>query len=375
MAETPEEVLDVALRNAEALFGGVTFKYALVIGVFAVTTLVLAWIAWRLHYARRHGAGPMNFLRFLFPRSVYFHRSTWVDVQLIVVNQIFSPLSLSVTALLTGTIASAASGGLGWLMPGHDPSFSWSFWSLLSFTLALAVVSDLATYIVHRLYHTVPALWEIHKVHHSAEVMSPLTIFRKHPLFDLAARMLKALFMGPLQGLIFFIWAGPVDALTAFGANLIFATFHMLGAGLRHSHVWLSYGPYLERVVISPAQHQIHHSVARRHWDKNFGQIFAIWDWMFGSLYVPKGYEELRFGIQGDPSPDFSGLKGGLIRPMVRAWQVATGRRLGARPTRAWQRRQARLEDAGSGDAARKGKGAGGGADALAMAQGAGPGS
>lgn len=332
--------LEAALRNAEALFGGVEMQYLLTIWVFFASTVALAWIAWRLHYAHRRGRGALAFLRFLFPKSIYFHRSTWVDVQLIVINQIFSPISLAITALATGVVASAVSHGLFWVFPGHNPDFEWAFWPLLGFTLAIALVSDLATYIVHRLYHTVPALWEIHKVHHSAEVMSPLTIFRKHPLFDLAARLLKAAFMGPLQGAIFFAWAGPVDALTAFGANLIFAFFHMFGAGLRHSHVWLSYGPVIERVIISPAQHQVHHSTARRHWDKNFGQMFAFWDWMFGSLYVPKGYEELEFGIKGDPSSDFSGLWGGLVRPVVRAWQVATGRRLGAQPTAAWQRRQ-----------------------------------
>lgn len=338
---TPEAVLETAVRNAEALFGGVTFEYAVVIGVFAATTLVLAWVAWRLHYVGRHGRGLVSFLRFLFPRSVYLHRSTWVDVQLVAINQLFSPLTLSLTALATGAAASWTSEALGRIMPGHDPSLAWSLWPLLTFTLALAMVSDLATYVVHRLYHTVPALWEIHKVHHSAEVMSPLTIFRIHPLYDLAARGLKAVLMGPLQGVVFFVWAGPVDAMTAFGANLVFAAFHTIGAGLRHSHVWLSYGPWLERVFISPAQHQIHHSVARKHWDKNFGQIFALWDWMFGSLYVPRGYEELRFGIEGDPSANFSGVAGGLVRPVLRGWQVATGRRRGARVTRAWLRRQA----------------------------------
>ena len=327
-----DSTLDMALQNAEQLFGGLKLQYALGVGIFAFTTLALAWLAWRLRYAALHGRGAMPFLRFLFPRSVYLHRSTWVDVQLIAINQLFSPLSLSITAFATGLIASQVSKGLFAVFPEHNPDFQWSFWFLLGFTAMLAIVSDLATYIVHRLHHRIPALWEIHKVHHSAEVMSPLTIFRKHPFFDLAARLMKAAMMGPLQGVVFFIWAGPVGALTAFGTNLVFSVFHMFGAGLRHSHVWLSFGPLLEHVFISPAQHQIHHSKARKHWDKNFGQMFAVWDWAFGSLYVPKEYEELRFGIDGDPSDDFSGLNGGLVRPVIRAVQVATGRRKGAGP-------------------------------------------
>lgn len=153
-----DEALRAALANAEDLFGGVGTHPLLTIWVFAATTLTLAWIAWRLHYRERLGGGRLAFLRFLFPRRVYLHRSTWVDLQLIVVNQVFSPLSLSLTALATGLLAAATSQGLALLLPGHDPAFEWSLWPLLGFTLAIALVSDLATYVVRRLYHTVPAL-------------------------------------------------------------------------------------------------------------------------------------------------------------------------------------------------------------------------
>lgn len=340
-----DAALGAALRNAEALFGGLKMHYAVTIWVFLGTSLALGWIGWRLHYAAKQPRGRLSFLRFMFPRSIYFHRSTWVDLQLNIINQLFSPISLAVTAFATGLIASGTTAALFRLFPEHNPDFEWSLWPLLGFTLALALASDFATYATHRLFHTVPALWEIHKVHHSAEVLTPLTILRKHPLFDVASRVLKASLMGPLQGMLFFIWAGPVDALTAFGANLVFTIFHIFGAGLRHSHVWISYGPIVERIVISPAQHQIHHSKSREHWDKNYGMMFAIWDWAFGSLYIPKGYEELEFGIRGDASENFSGIRGGLLRPVVRAWQVASGRRLGARPTRAWKQRQAAAAD------------------------------
>jgi hypothetical protein len=59
----------------------------------------------------------------------------------------------------------------------------------------------------------------------------------------------------------------------------------------------LSYGRILEHVLISPSQHQVHHSVDPKHLDKNFGEIFAIWDWIFGTLYIPTSNEELVFGI------------------------------------------------------------------------------
>ena len=58
----------------------------------------------------------------------------------------------------------------------------------------------------------------------------------------------------------------------------------MLWANLRHSHVWITYGRIMERLLISPAQHQIHHSKNKVHFDRNFGVVLAIWDGMFGTL-------------------------------------------------------------------------------------------
>src|SRR2546426_736232 len=81
------------------------------------------------------------------------------------------------------------------------------------------------------------------------------------------------------------------------GANAGLVLFLFAGAHLRHSHVWLSYGPVLSRIFISPAQHQIHHSVDPRHVDRNFGGIFAIWDALFGTLYVPRTRETLTVGL------------------------------------------------------------------------------
>lgn len=64
--------------------------------------------------------------------------------------------------------------------------------------------------------------------------------------------------------------------------------------------VWLIYkhcGKFWSHIFISPAQHQIHHSLAHKHWDENYGEVFAIWDWAFGTLYVPETIEVLEFAF------------------------------------------------------------------------------
>ena len=56
----------------------------------------------------------------------------------------------------------------------------------------------------------------------------------------------------------------------------------------------------LEKVLISPAQHQLHHSLDERHYDKNFGAALAIWDWIFGSLHHSEDIDNLVLGVEDD---------------------------------------------------------------------------
>jgi sterol desaturase/sphingolipid hydroxylase (fatty acid hydroxylase superfamily) len=124
-------------------------------------------------------------------------------------------------------------------------------------------------------------------VHHSAEELTPLSAFRHHPLYTLVDLTVAAVVLGVVQGLLMVFVTGTVDVATLAGINVFFAAFRLTGANLRHSHIWLRYPPWLEHILISPAQHQVHHSLDPRHHDKNYGEVLAIWDWMFGSLYVP----------------------------------------------------------------------------------------
>jgi sterol desaturase/sphingolipid hydroxylase (fatty acid hydroxylase superfamily) len=72
---------------------------------------------------------------------------------------------------------------------------------------------------------------------------------------------------------------------------------------------------------MSPAQHHIHHSVEPKHYDKNFGYILSFWDWIFGTLYVPKGYEKLDFGLSDRESNLFNNPINLLVQPFKSIWQ------------------------------------------------------
>src|SRR5690606_34693681 len=110
---------------------------------------------------------------------------------------------------------------------------------------------------------------------------------------------------------------------TLFGSNVIFALFHLLGSNLRHSHIWWSFGPTLSRILISPAQHQIHHSKAPQHWNRNYGEVFALWDWLFGTLYVPGPQREpLEFGIAGTEGQEHDTLLKAYLVPFLNCARI-----------------------------------------------------
>jgi sterol desaturase/sphingolipid hydroxylase (fatty acid hydroxylase superfamily) len=190
--------------------------------------------------------------------------------------------------------------------------------------VAAFLAEDFARYVVHRLAHRVPFLWELHKVHHSAEVMTPLTVYRTHPIESVLMRGGAQLALGLVAGLFSWVFPGKVRAFEIMGVYGLNFLWNLLGTNLRHSHVWLSWGPRLERVFISPAQHQIHHSDQLHHYDSNFGSALALWDLAFGTLYVTRGRERLRFGLPPDVRNHGDSVGSALLAPLVAAARPVT---------------------------------------------------
>ena len=111
----------------------------------------------------------------------------------------------------------------------------------------------------------------------------------------------------------------PLSLWEVIGVQGLSLVWNLTGSNLRHSHVWLRYPTWLERVLISPAQHQIHHSNDERHFDRNFGSAFAVWDWAFGSLYIPQKREFLRFGLSASERNHEDRVVSALVKPVSSA--------------------------------------------------------
>ena len=147
--------------------------------------------------------------------------------------------------------------------------------------------------------------------------MHPLTAARVHVLEHPILGPFRALTTGILVGPLLYLYGGETDFPTIFGLDMSAVLFFAAGHVLHHSHVWVYYGPIIGRVFVSPAQHQIHHSCLPRHLDKNFAEHWAVWDWLFGTLYLPRGRETLKLGLAGYVTQPHSGLVSANLRPLV----------------------------------------------------------
>ena len=234
----------------------------------------------------------------IFDKKIFLSKSAIADYFLFIINIIImmflSPILISQLAI--AAIVFEYLHTQTFLMPiNADLQYLWLI--PYFFTISYFVLDDLTKFITHALMHKIPILWEIHKTHHSARTLTPITIFRTHPLEGVIFVVRSALTQGIVIALFYYVYGNNITFITILGANLLSFWFHLLGSNLRHSHIWINYWDWLEKIFISPAQHQIHHSIKKEHHDKNFGVTFAIWDYIFGTLCTSKDNHVSKFGI------------------------------------------------------------------------------
>ncbi len=153
--------------------------------------------------------------------------------------------------------------------------------------LVSVVVLDLAIYVQHVLFHAVPALWRLHRMHHADLDFDVTTGFRFHPLeiaLSLGIKMMVVAALGP-----------PAVAV------LIFEV--LLNATSMFNHGNLRIGPAIDRIlrlfVVTPDMHRVHHSILPSETNSNFGFSLPWWDRLFGT-YVAQpadGHEGMEIGL------------------------------------------------------------------------------
>lgn len=155
--------------------------------------------------------------------------------------------------------------------------------------LCIAIlVHDFYIYWFHRLQHKVPALWRIHEAHHSSDDVDWLSGSRSHPTEILINQTVEFLPLVLLASPEVVVLKGCVDAI--WGMYI-------------HSNVNVSTGS-LQYIINGPEMHRWHHADDEHVSNVNFSTKLAIWDWLFGTAYLPKEHKPSRYGLGGEAYPE-----------------------------------------------------------------------
>lgn len=300
------------------------------IGVFFLgISYSVAYLLYRRQWSQQL-TDARSFWQFIGGSRVYFHPSALLDYRYYFVRALIKVLLIVPIVGLVDPYILRSGDYLGFFtnLWGARPQLGQDLGLSLLYGLGVFLINDFASYWTHRAFHC-RWLWEFHKVHHAAPVLVPLTASRVHFLELIADKLLSLVLLGAYAGVFWYLCGGEVSRYTLFGVTWLVFIFNSLAANLRHSHVWLSFGPALEHVFNSPAQHQIHHSAAPHHYHRNFGTNLSIWDWMFGTLYTTTSKpEKLDFGTAERDPHRYLSLYSLIVMPFVdTARKALAGRR------------------------------------------------
>ena len=174
--------------------------------------------------------------------------------------------------------------------------------------IASVVFLDFAIYLQHVMFHAVPALWRLHRMHHADLDFDVTTGARFHPIEILLSMLIK------------FAVIAVIGAPAA--AVIIFEVLLNATAMFNHGNFRLPAG--LDRVlrlfVVTPDMHRVHHSIEDHETNSNFGFNLPLWDRLFGTYkdQPDAGHEAMTIGIRDYREPKLaSDLPGMLILPFL----------------------------------------------------------
>lgn len=253
---------------------------AIRLGAFA--GVIVAMVAWEVLAPRR--------------RQAIGRLRRWPsNLGIVVLNTLLVRLAFPVAAVGAAIAAETHGWGL----------FNWLSAPTWFAVTASVLLLDLAIYLQHVLFHAVPALWRLHRMHHADLEFDVTTGARFHPLEIVLSMVIKI---------------GVVAALGAPAvAVMIFEVLLNASSMFNHGNVriveWLDSA--LRGVVVTPDMHRVHHSVVPRETNSNFGFNLSWWDRLFGTYRAEPaaGQQGMILGIEQFRDPTELRLDRMLVQP------------------------------------------------------------
>ena len=203
----------------------------------------------------------------------FVEKRTIKNLILFGINGVMNPLIVTVTAVLTASLA---------LAEWRPTTWPW-YWHLCLDILLL----DLMIYWSHRAFHRIPLLWRFHVVHHLDETLDVTTALR----FHFGEVMISAVFRASI------VLAFDVQLFSVVVAEVL---LH-LASVFHHSKMRLPprFERLLSRIIVTPSIHWVHHHRPREDTDSNYGNIFSFWDVLFRTRSRTRRHPRLPIGVEG----------------------------------------------------------------------------
>lgn len=202
----------------------------------------------------------------------------WVNnLSLVALNSVVIALVLPIAAFQAAVIASEHQWGLFQVLSLPD-------W--LNVLLSI-ILLDFVIYVQHVIFHRIPVLWKLHRMHHADLDIDVTTGARFHPIEILISMVIKI-------GAVFMLGVSPI-------AIVMFEIILNASAMFNHSNAKLALpvDAWLRKAIVTPDMHRVHHSVIQRETHSNFGFFLSVWDRMFSTYRAQPelGHEHVVIGL------------------------------------------------------------------------------
>jgi len=295
MSEASREIYKTLVDSYVAI----VLSVPLVLAGIILTGSLYYVIFVRKHLDDRSWSGWLNYL---FPRDMYTSPSAKIDIWVWIMNGLLFIPIFEVFVIIIGLVAGVSFYGL--IASTLEPirPVTTAIWGVVGIQfLGFWLGQGIGQYVGHLAMHKVPALWALHRAHHSAESPNLFAFLRSHPLEHFLNGSTRVLGTVAGTSLALYLTAGDLHEVTL--ATIFWFNIAYVLIGFRsvdHLHIPVSYGRHLDVLVGSPVMHQLHHSAEFKHRDKNMGGAGYLFDWMFGTLYIPARDETWRWGLNDD---------------------------------------------------------------------------
>jgi len=184
----------------------------------------------------------------------------------------------------------------------------WGLLNILHMNTVTAVILgvlyiDLDFYVTHMIFHKIPFLWRMHRVHHSDNELDSTTTLRAHPFEVLTVALWRSVTFA-VMGI-------------SFPSFVIFFTFALPLIFIQHANI--RFPDFLEKwlglVFVTSTWHKVHHSDEQEFTDSHYGSVFTFWDRIFRTSHTNVQVDNLNWGLKEFKEDNDQRVKTQLLLP------------------------------------------------------------